>query len=84
MSQALRLATRRAVKRIQAICRDKKLGFDEIIIDGTVNFLRGTALERYVTVMAKADGLIPSMSAASIIAKVEKAPDLIWGWRRRP
>ena len=72
MSQALRLATRRAVKQIQAQCREKKLAFDEIVIDGTVNFLADTALGRYVTVMAKADGLIPSVSAASIIAKVAR------------
>lgn len=72
MSQALRLATRRAVKQIQLQCKEKNLVFDEIIIDGTVNFLADTALERYVTVMAKADGLIPSVSAASIIAKVAR------------
>ena len=72
MSQALRLATRRAVKEIQAKCQKNGSTFDEIIIDGTVNFLADTALERYVTVMAKADGLIPSVSAASIIAKVAR------------
>lgn len=72
MSQALRLATRRAVKQIQVQCKEKGLAFDEIIIDGTVNFLADTALGRYVTVMAKADGLIPSVSAASIIAKVAR------------
>ena len=72
MSQALRLATRRAVKQIQSQCKEKNLAFDEIIIDGTVNFLADTALERYVTVMAKADGLIPGVSAASIIAKVAR------------
>ena len=72
MSQALRLATRRAVKQIQSQCKEKNLAFDEIIIDGTVNFLAGTALEQYVMVMARADGLIPSVSAASIIAKVAR------------
>ena len=72
MSQALRLATRRAVQQIQSQCKEKNLAFDEIIIDGTVNFLADTALEQYVTVMAKADGLIPSVSAASIIAKVAR------------
>ena len=72
MSAALRLATRRAVEQIQAQCREKSLAFDEIIIDGTVNFLANTALGRYVTVMAKADGLMPSVSAASIIAKVAR------------
>ena len=72
MSQALRLATRRAVKQIQSQCKANNVAFDEIIIDGTVNFLVDTALERYVTVMAKADGLIPGVSAASIIAKVAR------------
>ena len=72
ISQALRLATRRAVKRVQEQCKEKNLAFDEIIIDGTVNFLADTALGQYVTVMAKADGLIPSVSAASIIAKVAR------------
>ena len=72
MSQALRLATRRAVKQIQAQCKENNVAFDEIIIDGTVNFLANTALERYVTVMTKADDLIPSVSAASIIAKVAR------------
>ena len=72
MSQALRLVTRRAVKQIQLQCKEKNLAFDEIIIDGTVNFLADTALEQYVTVMTKADGLIPSVSAASIIAKVAR------------
>lgn len=72
MSQALRLATRRAVKQIQVQCKEKNLAFDEIIIDGTVNFLADTALGQYVTVMARADGLIPSVSAASIIAKVAR------------
>lgn len=72
MSQALRLATRRAVKQIQSQCKANNVAFDEIIIDGTVNFLADTALERYVTVMAKADGLIPGVSAASIIAKVAR------------
>ena len=72
MSEALKLATRRAVKEIQAKCQKNGSKFDEIIIDGTVNFLAGTPLEKYVTIIAKADGLIPSVSAASIIAKVAR------------
>ena len=72
MGRALQLATRRAVEQIQRQCRERSLRFNEIIIDGTVNFLRGTALEPYVAVMAKADGLIASVSAASIIAKVAR------------
>ena len=70
MSEALRLATRRAVEQIQAQCRQQNLAFSEIIIDGKVNFLRGTALEKFVATIPKADGLIPSVSAASIVAKV--------------
>lgn len=72
MSEALRLATRRAVEQIQAQCRQQNLAFSEIIIDGKVNFLRGTALEKFVMTMPKADGLIPSVSAASIVAKVAR------------
>lgn len=72
MSEALRLATRRAVEQIQAQCRQQNLAFSEIIIDGKVNFLRGTALEKFAMTMPKADGLIPSVSAASIIAKVAR------------
>lgn len=72
MSEALRLGCRRAVEQIQAQCRQKGVSFDEIIIDGTVNFLRDTALAEHVTTMAKADGLIASVSAASIIAKVAR------------
>ena len=65
MSEALRLATRRAVEQI-------KVPYHEIIIDGTVNFLAGTTKGNYVTTLAKADALIPSVSAASIVAKVER------------
>lgn len=72
MSEALRLATRRAVEQVQAQCRQQNLAFSEIIIDGKVNFLRGTALEKFVATMPKADGLIPSVSAASIVAKVAR------------
>lgn len=65
LSEALRLATKRAVHEI-------KTPFHEIIIDGTVNFLVGTPLERHVTTMKKADLLVPSVSAASIVAKVAR------------
>ena len=72
MSEALRLATRRAVEQVQVQCRQQNLAFSEIIIDGKVNFLRGTALEKFVAAIPKADGLIPSVSAASIVAKVAR------------
>ena len=65
LSTALKLATRRAVEQV-------KSPFHEIIIDGTVNFLSGTKLERHVTVLKKADFLIPAVSAASIVAKVAR------------
>lgn len=65
MSAALRLATRRAVEKIS-------IPYSEIIIDGTVNFLADTQKGRYVQTMTKADLLIPSVSAASIVAKVER------------
>jgi ribonuclease HII len=65
LSEALRLATRRAVEQIT-------VSYHEIIIDGTVNFLEGTGKGPYVTTMKKADLLIASVSAASIIAKVAR------------
>lgn len=65
MSTALQLATIRAVKNIHS-------PYTEIIIDGTVNFLRQTKKGSYVQTMPKADLLIPSVSAASILAKVER------------
>lgn len=65
MSEALRLATRRAVEQVHA-------PYSEIIIDGTINFLADTGKGRYVQTMPKADLLVPSVSAASIIAKVER------------
>lgn len=65
LSAALRLATIRAVEAVET-------PYHEIIIDGTINFLKETAKGKYVTTMAKADFLIPAVSAASIIAKVAR------------
>lgn len=65
LSEALKLATKRAVEQVQA-------PYHEIIIDGTVNFLADTTKGEYVTTMKKADLLIASVSAASIIAKVAR------------
>lgn len=68
ISEALRLATRRAVLEVQRA----GVAFSEIVIDGKVNFLSGTALEKYVTTVIKADDSIREVSAASIIAKVHR------------
>lgn len=68
LSEALRLATQRAVQEV----RMGGVPFHEIIIDGTVNFLTETPLEKYVSTLKKADLLITSVSAASIVAKVAR------------
>lgn len=65
LSAALRLATIRAVEQVKA-------PYHEIIIDGTINFLKETSKGRYVTTLPKADLLIQSVSAASIVAKVAR------------
>lgn len=65
LSASLVLATKRAVEQVDA-------SYSEITIDGTINFLKDTTKGRYVTTLPKADLLIPSVSAASIIAKVAR------------
>jgi ribonuclease HII len=65
LSSALALACRRALEEI-------KIPYQSIIIDGTVNFLKGTSKGPYVTTMKQADLLIPSVGAASIVAKVAR------------
>lgn len=65
VSEALKLATRRAVEEVQK----RHSAFSQIVIDGKVNFLVQTKLERFVSTAVKADDLIKEVSAASIIAK---------------
>jgi ribonuclease HII len=65
LAAALRVATIRAVEQIS-------VPYHEIIIDGTINFLSETSKGKYVTTLPKADLLVPSVSAASIIAKVAR------------
>lgn len=77
LSASLKLATRRAVKPILHQLKSttpspKAPNFFEIIIDGTVNFLQSTPLENRVSTLKKADLLVKEVSAASIIAKVER------------
>lgn len=68
ISEALRLATKRAVKSIQSL----HAPFSQIIIDGKINFLSNTPLENYTSTLIKADDKIREVSAASIIAKVAR------------
>lgn len=65
MSAALTLACRRALERIE-------VPYQQIILDGTVNLLKNTGKGPYVTTMKQADLLVPSVSAASIVAKVAR------------
>ncbi len=65
MKASLVEATKRAVTQIT-------VPYHEIIIDGTVNFLEDTNKGLYVTTMKKADLLVASVSAASIVAKVAR------------
>lgn len=62
LTQATTLAMRRALEGIQS-------EYDEIIIDGKLNFLPDNPKCRAVI---KADSSIPAVSAASIIAKVAR------------
>ncbi len=68
ISKALQLATHRAVKSVQRL----HVPFSQIIIDGKVNFLKNTPLEKYTSTLIKADSQIKEVSAASIIAKVAR------------
>jgi ribonuclease HII len=61
LSAALKLASRRAIAHIRH-------DYHEIIIDGTIALLD----DPRVTLMKKADLLVPSVSAASIVAKVAR------------
>lgn len=65
LSAALTLACKRALEQIT-------VPYQQIILDGTVNLLKDTGKGPYVTTMAKADLLVPSVSAASIVAKVAR------------
>ncbi len=61
LAESLMVAAQLALKEIAA-------PYDQIIIDGTVKFVE----DPRVTVMKQADLLVPSVSAASIVAKVAR------------
>jgi ribonuclease HII len=65
LAASLRLGSKRALQQIT-------VPYHEIIIDGTVNFLKDTAKGQYVTTLKKADLLISAVSAAAIVAKVSR------------
>ena len=79
ISEALKLASRRALRQIDGP------DIEQIIIDGTIMLID----DPRATTMKKADLLVPSVSAASIIAKVardeymSKCHDLFdgYGWK---
>jgi ribonuclease HII len=62
INQAVKEAMTQAIAHIQ-------INYDEIIIDGHINFLAENPMARPVI---KADDTVPAVSAASIIAKVER------------
>ncbi len=68
MVPALKLATRRALQDMQG----QQIKCTKVIIDGNINFLTGTKLEKITTTLIKGDALIKEISAASIIAKVAR------------
>ncbi len=65
LTQSVRLAMQRALNQI-----DKHL-YDEIIIDGSYNFLDGLTPKKTKAIV-RADGSIPAVSASSIVAKVAR------------
>jgi ribonuclease HII len=64
LTEAVRLAMARAVAEIP-----QGQGYDELIIDGNYNFLLNNPKSRC---LIKADDTVPSVSAASIVAKVAR------------
>ncbi len=62
LTKSTELAIRRALAQI-------KSHYDEIIIDGSINFIKDNPKARAVV---KADNLFPAVSAASILAKVSR------------
>ena len=68
LAAALQLACQRALQVVDTL----GVAYHEIIIDGTINLLKGTKKGEYVTTLAKADLLVASVSAASIVAKVAR------------
>jgi|AntRauTorckE6833_2_1112554.scaffolds.fasta_scaffold00406_23 ribonuclease HII len=65
LTRSVRVAMQRALYQI-----DEQL-YDEIIIDGSYNFLDGLT-QKKTKAIVRADGSIPAVSASSIVAKVAR------------
>lgn len=65
LSASVKLAMNRALVELQKLSNQ----FDEIVIDGNINYLPEDKRSR---ALIKADDIIPSVSAASIVAKVAR------------
>lgn len=74
LTAAVGLAMRRALDKIT-------IAYDEIIIDGNHNFLKENPKSRS---LIKADATVPSVSAASIVAKVARDNFMIGASERYP
>jgi ribonuclease HII len=70
LTKSVRLAMLRAVKELHLTCND----YDQIIIDGNLNFFKNAEGLKTTNIQAiiKADDTVPAVSAASIIAKVAR------------
>lgn len=77
LTAALRLASVRALKPLLGQCQ-------RIVLDGNYNFLAGQKGWPPVLTVVGADRLIPSVSAASIIAKVARDDYMATAGRRWP
>lgn len=71
LGPSLKLGALRAVEQINDNL------YDEIIVDGVVNLLSSTKYGILATPMKKADQLIASVSAASIVAKVARDKHMV-------
>ena len=68
-----RQETQTQLTSLESVGGKEEFEFDcRIIIDGKVNFLKATKWKNNVLTKIKADDLVPSVSAASIIAKVAR------------
>ena len=70
LTKAVQLAMLRAMKRLHEIACD----YEEVIIDGNFNYFKNVKglYSKKVCAVVKADDTVPAVSAASVLAKVER------------